>query len=67
MLQVLREELFRNVGLAFAVVFIVCMILIANVATVLLVVACVVFTLVRQRLISTQKKLVFIKAAHISD
>ncbi|XP_063724453.1 NPC intracellular cholesterol transporter 1-like [Symsagittifera roscoffensis] len=43
---VIRAELFRNVGLAFAVVFLVCMILIANIITVLLVLCCVVFTMV---------------------
>ncbi|XP_063713445.1 NPC intracellular cholesterol transporter 1-like [Symsagittifera roscoffensis] len=44
--KVIRLELFRNVGLAFVVVFLVCMVLIANIVTVLLVLACVMFTLV---------------------
>lgn len=44
--KVIRDELFRNVLVAFAVVFVVCLLLIAQVATVLLVLSCVVFTLV---------------------
>ncbi|XP_075238943.1 patched domain-containing protein 3-like [Convolutriloba macropyga] len=44
--KVIRAELFRNVGLAFIVVFLVCMLLIANIVTVALVLSCVVFTLV---------------------
>jgi len=39
-------ELFRNIGMAFIVVFLVCMLLIANIAMVLMVLSCVVFTLI---------------------
>ena len=44
--KVIRKELFQNVLVAFAVVFVVCLFLIAQIATVLLVLSCVVFTLV---------------------
>ncbi|XP_075245767.1 patched domain-containing protein 3-like isoform X2 [Convolutriloba macropyga] len=44
--KVIYLELFRNIGMAFIVVFLVCMLLIANIAMVLLVLSCVVFTLV---------------------
>ena len=45
--QVIKEELIRNIMLAFVIVLVVCLLLIANIATVLLVLSCVIFTLVR--------------------
>ncbi|XP_063722522.1 protein patched homolog 1-like isoform X2 [Symsagittifera roscoffensis] len=44
--KVIYLELFRNIGMAFIVVFLVCMLLIANIAIVVMVLSCVVFTLV---------------------
>ncbi len=49
--QVIRNELFRNLGLAFLCVFIVTLLLIANIWTCLLVGSCVVLTLVRQAIL----------------
>ena len=45
-LQVIKEELFRNMGLALLAVFIVTLIVLANLWTCLLVFTCVGFTLV---------------------
>ncbi|XP_070562444.1 patched domain-containing protein 3-like isoform X2 [Ptychodera flava] len=44
--QVIKKELYRNLGLAMAAVFLVTLILIANLWTSLLVFLCVIFTLV---------------------
>ena len=45
-IQVIRNELYRNLGLAFLCVFVVTLLLIANIWTCLLVGSCVVLTLV---------------------
>ena len=46
-LQVISEELFRNMGLALMTVFLVTLLVLANLGTCLLVFTCVGFTLVR--------------------
>ena len=47
--RVIRKELYLNIGLAFAAVFIVTLLLVANFLTCIFVCICVIFTLVRAR------------------
>lgn len=49
---VIRRELFRNIGLAMMCVFIVTLLLIANIWSSVLVLGCVVLTLVGNKLLS---------------
>ena len=54
MMQVIQEELYRNLGLACLCVFIVTLVLIAHIGTSILVFLCVIFTLVRAAFIATK-------------